>query len=151
MKDKKDIIEALKKVNFLERTEALAEKYKLNPQNTKILSPRKDKVFEIIQKLGYIPNYAFNDYEMKKADGSKNRFEIMFDIYYSWVQFAFYYREDGLITYSGAWWKIKAQVANDEDYRSGSPAFTSYEELEEIITEAVKIYEDSVKALYEED
>lgn len=151
MKTEQDAINALKKVHFLERTEELAKKYRRIPNGKKISTPRKDKVFGIIKKFGYIARFSFNRYELRTDDSNGIRYKIAFEFYYNWVQFYFRFQEDGGTVYCGAWWRMKRAVAGDEDYHTGSPASTSYEDLEKIIGEAIKIYEDAAKALYEEN
>ena len=151
MKSEQDAINALTKVHFLERTEELAKKYRRITNGKKIPKLRKEKVFEIINKYGYITRYCFDSFELRTDDSNGFSYKIAFQFYYNWVQFFFRFQEGDEIIFNGAWWKIKRRLANDEDYHTGSPAYTSYEDFEEILTEAIKIYEDSVKALYENE
>lgn len=151
MKTKEDVLAALKKVNFLERTAELAQNYKRDPKGKKTPSIKREIVFEIIKKYGYVPGYSMDEYVIKKIDGAKERSVINFSFHYSWVIFIFLYSEGKSFIYSGKWGKIKKDLSGDDDYRTGSPAFSSYEDLEEILAEAISIYEDSVKALYENE
>lgn len=144
MKTKEDVIRALKQAHFIERTADLAVKYRRNPDAKRLPVPNKKKVLDILDKLGYEAKTASGFYCFSKKGTKNEEFKIRLHFFYSWLQFVFYY---GSI-YSGCWFEIKADIMNDENYRSGSPAYSNYEELEEILAEAIKIYEDSVKALF---
>lgn len=145
-----DVLNALKKACFLARTAELAEKFRRNPDIKKVPTPGKEEVYKMVEKLGYIPRYDYYGYDLVKVGHEIKRREIGFHFYYNWVVFAFEYRDDeGHRVYVNPWWQIKIDISNNEDYRSGSPAYSNYEELEEILAEAISIYEDSVKALYE--
>ena len=148
MKTKEDVCKALNKAHFLERTAELAERFRRNPEIKKVPTPGKAKVYKMVEKLGYIPRYDYYGYDIVRADHPGIRCEISFHFYYNWVCFAFDYINEGERIYCNPWWQIKIDLSQDEDYRSGSPAFSSDGDLEEILAEAIKIYEDSVKALF---
>lgn len=148
MKTKQDVFDALNKIDFLKRTAELAQKYRRNAED-KSFVPGKAKIIDMINRMGYKARFVQGTYIVEVEDSdfyNKNCLEFYF--YYSWFQFYFDYCENNERIYYGHWRGIKTQLANDEDYRSGSPAFKSYEDIEEILAEAIKIYKDSLGALY---
>ena len=149
MKTKEDVINALREVHFLERTAELSRKYKKDV-TVDVKTARKDKVFAIISKLGYTPSKDGECFVINGlCDDDNKRAQFWFDK--PWIKFAFYYYDEGeIILGFGPWWQIKCDVAGSDDYVSGSPAYRSYEDIEEIVSEAIEIYKDSMEALYKE-
>ena len=150
MKTEQDVINALREVHFLERTAELSQKFKRD-FSVKPKTARRDKVHAILAKLGYTSSlrYGWYDIDVRRDDGPHS---ISFKFDKSWVKFAFYYYEnDEPIVGLGPWHSIKHAVADSNDYISGSPAFKTYEDLEEILKTAIELYKDSIEALFREE
>ncbi len=149
MKTKEDVINALRRVHFLERTAELSQKVKRD-NALPVKTARKDKVISIIEKLGYNARFRSDKFIIDGvADDEQDRITFWFDR--PWIKIAYYYFDEGeQIIGFGPWSRIKKDVAASDDYRSGSPAYSSYEDIEEIISEAIEIYKESLKALYDE-
>lgn len=143
MKTREDIFNALRKVCFVERTAKLAEVYRRIP-GKKPFKPRKDKVYEIVNRKGYQCVYREGRYFIQ--DNSCNDI-IVFKFDYFWVQISYRYYDGNEEIYRGGWGIIQGRVADNEDYRSGYPVVHSYNELEVILKEAISIYEESLTAL----
>ena len=149
MKTKEDVIEALRQIHYLERTAELAYKYRRDPKGKRVPKAKKEKVIEIANKLGYHCEYQGDRYYLgKDGIGDYHDWPILVFFRESWVLFTIEYRENGEWIYGNRCDALKVAVAGDDSYRNGSPAYTSYEELEEIMAEIVSIYEDAGKALY---
>lgn len=139
------IKEALIKMDFVNKYEELSNEYNLErtPQEKWLKNVDQDKVFEIIEKLGYKPKYVRKEHFYKIEEEKVGNFTFGFHIDFRWgsVDWGWIVREgDELLL--GSPWSIYSRLLIDPDYKIDYPLFGTYEDLEEIFKRGFAMYEE---------
>ncbi|MCR4677339.1 MAG: hypothetical protein K5679_01155 [Lachnospiraceae bacterium] len=145
---RRDIINALRKINFLERNEALSKQFN---KGIFEIAPQIDKkrVDEIISKLGYIPGRKGNYFWLKNQMIGNITIDVCFSVksyalYYSWE-----IHNEGEFVDGGPIIQFLRVLSGNGDYVGRNALFRTDEELEEILAIMFKMFEDFKQALCE--
>ena len=138
---KRNILNALREINFLDRAKRLSDSYRNSfPQAMPFID--KKRVNEIISKHGYAPGYTGGYFRLKDQIYENISFEVRFKLKYASVEIWWTVFEDGEYVHGDPWLGFKRDLLNDQTCAYRMPSFGSYEELEEILTMMFKMYEE---------
>lgn len=151
MEMKPEIKMALKNISFEDRYRSLSARYETNPDGIedRLESYDKDKVEEILNSIGYPAKFDKREkfFKLGVEDNSPD-YKIWFNISvelgmteFIWVV---YYKNELQL---GSPWSIYSRLLNPSGQRIKKPVYRSYEELEEILKEAILMYEDFKREL----
>ena len=143
---KEDILIALRKIDFLDRVDELAKKYrKMNPKPP----IDKKKIFEMIKRYGYDSGYEYSEFYLKNQEIGNLRFEMQICLKSAIVDVYWNVYEDEQFVFGGPWLRFKRALLGTLDCNCPNASFTSYEKLDEIFSIVFKMYEDFKDAVVE--
>ncbi len=141
---------ALIKINIVNRYEELYDRF--NAERT-TLSNRLvyidgEEVMEMIRDLGYSPQFDTKEkfYKIKEEQIGALTFGFHIILRDGMVDLVWVAKENGELLI-GAPWSIYSRRLIDSNYRIKKPIIGTYEDLEEILRVAFKMYEDFKDAL----
>lgn len=144
---------ALIDMNFVERYEELSNQFsnKRIPFEQRLIYIDGETVMDTIQALGYVPKFNSREKFFKIVEEQVDTYTFGFHIILrdGTTEFVWVVKENGTLIL-GSPWGIYAKRLIDSSYRIKMPAFSNYEELEEILKIAFDMYEDFKKAFVEE-
>lgn len=139
------IKDALLKINFIQRYEALSSHFnaKRTPPNDRLYYIDGEEVMEIIMDLGYSPLFDEKEkfYKIKEEQVGPFTFCVHIILQDGMTDLVWVVRENGALLL-GAPWGIYARLLVDVNYRIKKPVFGTYEDLEYILKITFEMYED---------
>ena len=136
--------QALLNIDFIKRYEALSKEYDLERfgDKTRLKYLDGELVMDMISEAGYIPVFdpkeKFFKFYQEIGDYT---FGLHFILYNGTVDFIWAVTK-GKQVLAGAPWGVYSKRLIDPSYRIKKPIFSDYDELEDILKTAFKIYED---------
>ena len=136
--------QALLNIGFIKRYEALSKEYDLERlgDKTRLKYLDGELVMDMISEAGYIPVFdpkeKFFKFYQEIGDYT---FGLHFILYNGTVDFIWAVTK-GKQVLAGAPWGVYSKRLIDPSYRIKKPIFSDYDELEDILKTAFKIYED---------
>lgn len=146
------IKDALIKIDFVKRYEELSERFDVGrrPSDDRHRLEYLDggEVKEIIRNAGYIPLFDSREkfFKIKEEQTGRFTFGVHIILRYGLAELVWVVRENGELLL-GAPWTVYPRRMIDVNYRIKDPAFSTYEELEEILKISFQMYEDFKKAV----
>ncbi|PLR73612.1 hypothetical protein CYJ37_08760 [Bacillus sp. UMB0728] len=151
MEMKPEIKMALENISFEDRYRSLSARYKANSNDMedRLESYEKDKVEEIFNSLGYPAKFDKREKFFKlgveyKSPDYKIWFNISVELGMTEFIWVVYHENEVQL---GSPWSIYSRFLNPSGQRIKKPVYRSYEELEEILKEAILMYEDFKREL----
>lgn len=139
------LIAALSDIGFINRYKTLSKNYQgKNP----LEDYEKDKVRKIIKDLGYDAKYVKNGdfFEVKQTDADY-LFQLNICLKYGIAELILYIEKKGTaIEKTGSFGYICSLLGERE--KIFKPVFTNYNELQNILKESLKIFEDLQKRFH---
>ncbi len=136
---------ALIKMNFIDRYEELSKRFsgERMPLNERLVYVEKDEVMDMIRDLGYSPMFDTTEKFFKIKEEQVENFTFGFHIILrdGMADLVWIVRENGELLL-GAPWSTYSRRLIDVNYRIKKPVFGTYEDLEDILKAAFKMYED---------
>lgn len=144
------IKDTLIKIDFVNRYNELSKKFSINrtPSSNRLIYIDGEEVMEIIQGLGYLPQFDSKEkyYKIKEEKLGKFNLGVHIILQSGMVDLVWIVQENGELLL-GAPWGTYSRRLIDVNYRIKKPIFGTYEDLEEILKIAFEMYEDFKKAL----
>ncbi|MBC1504748.1 hypothetical protein [Listeria booriae] len=142
---KPEIKNALLGMNFVEQYEKLSREYSAERigSNDRLIYCDMDEVIEIIEALGYAVSFDKQEKFFKIVEDVRRDMNFGFNISLDsgMVDFVWIVKRDGELRL-GSPWSIYSRLLVDTEYRIKKPVFSNYEDLEKILKEAFKMYEE---------
>ncbi|MBC1492632.1 hypothetical protein [Listeria booriae] len=142
---KPEIKNALLGMNFVEQYEKLSREYSAERigSNNRLIYCDMDEVIEIIEALGYAVSFDKQEKFFKIVEDVRRDMNFGFNISLDsgMVDFVWIVKRDGELRL-GSPWSIYSRLLVDTEYRIKKPVFSNYEDLEKILKEAFKMYEE---------
>lgn len=141
---------ALNEIGFIQRYEALAQKFSAErtPQEECLAFIDGEEVMQMIADRGYSPRFDAGEKFYKIEEEKVGAFSFGFHIIlrYGRAELVWVVREGGELLLGSPWGSYSRRLISP-DYRIKAPVFGSYEDLEEILKTAFEMYEDFKKSL----
>lgn len=139
------IKQALIGIDFVKRYEALSKEYNEDrtPDNKRLDIIDGELIMDIISSLGYQPSFSAREkfFKIKKEKFQEYSFGFHIAMSYGMVEFVWVV-EQGETVLLGSPWSIYSRLLINPDYRIKMPVCGDYDELEDILTKAFRMYED---------
>ena len=146
--NEKDIIEILKKINFLERFAQMSRTF-CKHSKTSMPKVEKDKVFDIIRSFGYEPGYEYSNFFLKNQFVGPYCFDMRFELKYYVAIFTGAVYEEGEHLYGGLLGRVLRELAGEEAPLPNNPSFCDLDEFKKLIAVAFEMFEDFKQTLCE--
>ena len=138
------------KMNFVKRYEELSKKFDAvrTPSDEQLRQLDRKLVMEMIQDLGYVPQYDGRErfFKIKEEQVDPFAFGVHMILKYGLVELVWVVREKGVVLL-GDPWSVYSRRLIDPDYRIKMPIFGDYDDLEEILKISFDMYEDFKRAM----
>lgn len=136
---------ALVKMDFIRRYEELSGHFnsERTPSSERLVYVERDEVMSIIRDLGYSPLFNAREKFYKIREEQFDTFVFGFHIILrdGMTDLVWVVRENGELLL-GAPWGVYSRRLIDINYRIKKPVFGTYEDLEDILKTAFRMYED---------
>ena len=144
MKIEPQVEQTLIDIDFIKRYEALSKEF--SPEKLRYETPLKyldgELVMDMISEAGYTPGFDPKEKFFKFYEKIEDyRFGLHIVLYNGTVELIWAVK-DKEKSIAGMPWGIYSRLMIDPDYRIKKPIFSDYDELEDILKTAFKIYED---------
>jgi len=140
---------ALLKIDFIPRYEKLSSRFNADrtPTNDRLIYIVGEEVMEMIQDLGYSPQFHPKEkfYKIEEEHYGKLVFSVHIILWMGTVDFVWIVKENGVLLLGSPWSIYPRQLVN-VNYRIKKPVFGTYEDLEDILKITFGMYEDFKKA-----
>lgn len=139
------------KMNFVKRYEELSKKYDdvRTPSGQELIHIDRKLVMEMIQDLGYVPQFDTREkfFKIKEEQVGPFAFGVHIILWEGLVELVWVVREKGEVLLGSPWSMYSDSLIDDPDYRIKMPIFGSYDDLKEILEITFDMYEDFKRAM----
>ncbi|MBP2623834.1 hypothetical protein [Streptococcus oricebi] len=144
--------QALIDIDFVGRYEKLSEEYNeaRTPDNKRLDIIDGELIMDIISNLGYQPSFNAREkfFKIKKEKIQDYSFGFHIAMSYGMVELIWVV-EQGKDVLLGSPWSVYSRRLINPDYRIKMPVCGDYDELEDVLMKAFKMYEDFKNAFLE--